>query len=105
MGLGAAILVDGTADPELAGAASVEVDERLGEPTTYRIRYAIDISEGDLPLLTDARLSVGSTLAIVVDVAGQLSCLVKGPVYGQQIRMVHDGAGSYVDVLGADTSI
>src|SRR2546426_9184992 len=102
MGLGVAILVDGEVDHELGGAASVEVYECADEMTTYRLRYAVDIADDDLPLLSDARLSVGSELALVVDVGGQLSCLVKGPVYGLQIHLVHGGAGSWVDVLGAD---
>ena len=105
MSLGAVILVDGKADPAVAGADSVEVYECLGDTTAYRIRYSMDIGDGDLPLLKDDRLSVGSDLAIVVRVNGRLSCLVKGPVYAQQIRLIHSGSGSYVDVLGADPSI
>ena len=33
------------------------------------------------------------------------SCLVKGPVYGQQARLNHGGAGSELEVRGADSSI
>ena len=36
---------------------------------------------------------------------GKADCLVKGPVHGQQIRLLHGGTGSYVDVLGTDTSV
>lgn len=105
MGLGAAIAVNGTADEELAGAVLIEVSERSGEATTYRIDYDIDIHEGDLPFLVDGRLDPGSELSILVPTAGETRCLVKGPVHGQQIHIKHGGAGSMLTIVGADTSI
>lgn len=106
MVIGISIAVGGAADKELAALASeVEVYERMGETTTCRLRFPVAISEGDLPLLTDARLSAGSELTITAEADGSSECLMKGPVYGQQIHLVHGGEGSYVDVLAADTSI
>jgi hypothetical protein len=105
MGPGLAISVNGTQDAGLSAAASVEVHERMGEMTTYSLRYPVDVHEGDLPLLIDDRIAPGADLAIVADSAGTLECLVKGPVCGQQIRLVHGGAGSYCDVRGADSSV
>ncbi len=104
MGLGAAIALDGTPDPELAAASRIEVDECLGRPTVYRLRYAADVAEGDLPLLTDGRLGPGAVLSVLVPVAGGTECLVKGPVTGQRIHLAHGGAGSHVTVLGRDGS-
>ncbi len=40
---GAAMAVDGTVDDSLAGATWVEVYERVGRPTAYRIRFEFDI--------------------------------------------------------------
>lgn len=105
MGLGIAIAVSGLPDPELADASWVEVYERMGETTTYRLRYDIDISEGDLPMLVNDRIGPGSTLSVIAPVDGRINCLVKGPVTGQQIHLKHGGAGSFVEVSGADTSI
>jgi phage protein D len=105
MGLGIAIAVGGSPDQELAGAVWVEVHERMGEMTTYRIRYDIDISEGDLPMLVDGRTDAGSELAVIAPVDGKNNYLVKGPVTGQQIHLEHGGAGSFVEVSGSDTSI
>lgn len=105
MGLGIAIAVNGTPDAELAEATTVEVYEQMGRETTYRIRYEADISEGDLPLLVDSRLDSGSELSILVPVLGTTHCLVKGPVHGQQLRLQHGGAGSWLEVMGSDTSI
>ena len=105
MGLGIAIAVDGTSGPELANATSVEVHERMGEATTYTIRYPVDISEGDMTLLGDSRLDAGSSLSVLVPVEDTTHCLVKGPVYSQRIHLQHGGEGSSVEVIGADTSI
>jgi hypothetical protein len=105
MGLSVTISVNGAVNVELAEASTVEIHERMGEATTFRVRYSVDILSGDLPVLTDARLAPGSELAIFVKSGSNLMCLVKGPVSGQQIHLSHGGAGSYVDVLGADNSI
>src|SRR5262245_35561482 len=104
MGLGIAIAVAGTPDPGLAEAVWVEVYERMGEMTTYHIRYDLDIIEGDFPTLIDARIDAGSELAVIAPLAGEKIYLVKGPVTGQQIHFAHGGGGSYAEVHGADTS-
>ncbi len=105
MGLGATIAVDGTPDSELAQATSIVTHERMGETTTYSIRYPVDISEGDVTLLNDSRLDAGSILSVLVPVEGETHCLVKGPVYSHKIHLQHGGEGSHVEVVGADTSI
>lgn len=105
MGLGIEIAVDGTPDPELANADRVEVVERMGNTATYTIRYPVDISEGDITWVADPRIDAGGTLSILVPVDDTTHCLVKGPVYSQKIHIQHGGAGSWVEVTGADTSI
>lgn len=105
MGLGIAIAVNGEVDTGLAEATRVEVEERMGESTTYQLYYPLDIREGDMPLLTDGRLDVGSELSILVTVEGRSECLVKGPVHGQRIHLEHGGAGSTLEVRGSDTTV
>jgi phage protein D len=106
MGLGIAVAIGGTPDPELSGAAWVEVCERMGEMTTYRMRYDFDISEeGDFSMLVDSRIASGSELAIIAPLDGKNNYLVKGPVTGQSVRFVHGGGGSYLEVTGCDTSV
>ena len=105
MGLGIAIRVDGEPDETAASAASVEVIERIGQPTYYRLEYAIDIEDGDFPLLAESRLGPGSELSILVPAPDADHCLVKGPVYGQQIHFEHGGSGSTLTVMGGDSSI
>jgi hypothetical protein len=105
MGLGISIAVDGFAEAPLAEATLVEVEERMGEATTYRLNYAADIEAGDLPLLVDGRLDAGSDISVLVPTDSGQQCLVKGPVTGQRIHLQHGGAGSTVIVQGADTTI
>lgn len=105
MRLAFTIAVDGKADEELPQASSVEVYERMGETATYRLRYDVDIREGDLPLLTDGRLDAGSSLAIQTMIGDNTHCLVNGPVHGQQIHLEHGGDGSWLEVQGSDSSI
>jgi hypothetical protein len=105
MGAGYSILFDNAPDPELGTVASLEVHECIGCPTTFRLTYAPDIVEGDLPLLKDARLAPGRVISIFSQTEAGLPCLVKGPITSQQIHLQHGGAGSVLEVIGADTSI
>jgi hypothetical protein len=105
MSLGINILVNGTPDASLTAASRVEVYERMGETTHYCLTYPEAIADGDLPLLVDSRLDPGSVLSIQAESAGTLVCLVAGPVYSQQIRLVHGGDGSSVEVKGADNTL
>src|SRR5262245_10767425 len=100
MGLGIAIEVGGSANADLANATWVEVTERMGEMTTYHIRYDFDVNEGDFPMLTDSRTDPGSELTIIEPVNGRNNCLVRGPVTSQRIHLMHGGAGSWVEIYG-----
>lgn len=105
MGAGYSIQFDGAPDPELGSVSLLEVHECIGESTTFRLHYVPGISEGDLPLLKEARLSAGSVISIFAKKGDSTTCLVKGTVHGQQIHLVHGDEGSTLQVLGADTSI
>jgi hypothetical protein len=105
MGLGAAITVDGQADDKLAGASWVEVTERVGEATTFRIRYDIDVGRGDIPQLGDNAFDAGRSISILVKAGTGTECLVKGPTQGQHIHLEHGGTGSYLELRGSDSTI
>jgi phage protein D len=105
MGLGIAIRVGGAPDELVASASHVEVIERIGQPTQYRIEYSLDIAEGDFPLLQESKLDPGSDLQVLVPTSDATECLVKGPVYGQEIHFEQGGSGSSLVVLGADSLI
>jgi phage protein D len=105
MPAGVAIRVDGAPDETAAAAAFVEVTERVGHPTYYRLDYTLDISDGDFPLLKETKLGPGSEISVLVPTANATECLVKGPVYGQQIQIKQGGSGSSLVVIGADSLI
>jgi phage protein D len=105
MALGVAIRVDNAPDPLAGAAESVEVTESIGQPTYYRLDYSFDIESGDFPLLSEGKLGPGSELSVVVSSDTVSECLVKGPVFGQQIRFHQGGSGSLLTVQGADSLI
>lgn len=108
MGLGANIVVNGVnADDLMASGVvqSIDIYERIGETTYYSIQFGCDIQDDDLTLLADARLNPGGELAIVVSSGEALECLVKGPVYSQEINLRNGGDGSSVVVKGADSTL
>src|SRR6185369_10037755 len=98
MGLGISIRLGGSPDDTVASAALVKVVEKIGEPTSFNLEYALDIAEGDLPLLSEDKLGPGSEISILVPTSDSTYCLVKGPVYGQQIHLVQGGSGSVLEV-------
>ena len=105
MTLRAAIAVNGSVDASLAGATWIEVYERVGQPTEYRLRFEVEIGSSDFDQLIDARIDAGSMLSVIVPDDAGSQCIVKGPVGAQRIHFEHGGAGSYVEVKGSDTSI
>lgn len=105
MALGISIAVNGRVDRELDQATRVEVHEKMGEATTFNIRFQVDVSEGNLTMLTESRIDAESDLSVLVPVENMTQCLVKGPVCSQKIHLQHGGEGSWVDVAGTDTSI
>lgn len=105
MGLNLHIAVDGTPDEELSSPRLVEVEQRAGRMTAYRIHYAVDAKDGDYPLLADPRLDPGSELSVLVPTDAGMECLVKGPVHKQEICLRGGSEGSTLVVHGADTSL
>ena len=105
MGLGISIRVGGAPDETVASAAYVEVVERVGQPTQYRLGYSLDTVDGDFPLLKESKLGQGSDLQVLVPAEDATECLVKGPVYGQEIHFEQGGSGSSLILLGADSLI
>lgn len=105
MGLGIAIAVNGSVDKDLSQAVSVDVEQRAGAATQYKIHFDLDVNSGDFPLLTDSRIGPGSELAVIVPIDGKNNYLVKGPVTGQQVHFEHAGGASYLEVQGTDNSI
>jgi len=105
MNISVTVAVDNQVDDELTEAGEIEVYERMGEATTYRLRLSADIADGDMPFLVDDRVGPGSMIDIEVTVDNETCHLVHGPVTGQNITLEHGGAGSTVDVEGSDRTV
>ncbi len=105
MGLGAIITRNNIPEPFLSEASQATIEERVGETAYFQLRYPVDIVDGDLTHIGDASLDPGSVLGVLVQPGLAPECLIKGPVFSQQIHLVNGGAGSYAEVRGADTSI
>jgi phage protein D len=105
MAEGFSIQFNGNLNASLGNPVAVEVHECVGEPTSFRLNYVIDIQEGNLPLLKENDLSAGSEITILVPTTEGVTALVKGSVRGQQIHLEHGGEGSVLDVLGADSTL
>ena len=99
------IRVNGSTDATVAAATLVQVTERVGQSTQYRIEYSLDIAEGDFPLLKEGKLGPGAELEVLSVTDDATECLVKGPIYGQEVHFEHGGSGSSLIVVGADSLI
>src|SRR5262245_52311912 len=101
---GAVIKINGQVED--LPVSEIEVTERIGEGTTFRLRLPVAIADdGDLPMLADSRIDPGAEVMILVQTAAGKHCLVKGLVHAHDIHLENGGDGSYVDVLGADKTI
>jgi len=105
MAEGFSILFAGSINASLGNPVGVEVYECVGQPTSFRLNYTVDISQGDLPLLKESNLSAGSEITVLVPLGNGLAGLVKGPVRGQQIHLEHGGEASVLDIIGADSTL
>lgn len=105
MGLGAILTINNIPEASLSGASEVIVHEKLGDISYYEIRYVIDILDNDISHITESNLDPGSEIGILVQPDTTASCLIKGPVFSQNVHFEHGGTGSYVLIRGADSSI
>jgi hypothetical protein len=105
MGLGINIVVGSSAADDLSDGDQVEVYECIGEPTTYRLRYGLSITDDDYPLLTDSRLDPGAQLGVVVPDGDDTQVLVQGQVYGQRVHIAADASDSWAEIVGGDGSV
>ncbi len=105
MALSAAIAVDGSVDSSLAAATWIEVYERLGQPTDYRIRFEVEIGSSDFDQLIDARLmSVPRCRSWCLARRAANACQGSRSAPSTSTSSTA-GSGSYVEVGGSDTSI
>ena len=98
-----AILAGTTPADDLAAAEQVEVSERIGEPSTFRLRYRLVDVDQDYPLLLDGRLAPGAALTVAARAGDDQAVLVKGQVHGHRVNLMRGVGTSSVEVCGGDT--
>ncbi len=100
------VAINRTLDAALTDdAAEIEVQQTIDGPTTFRVRFAVDVCDGDMEPLNDARLNPGdpdTEVTLVAYVDGEPFVLSHGIVTQRQAKLERGGAGSYVDVQGSD---
>ena len=104
MGLDILICVNDNPSQNLTQmVSSVEVYEKMDQNTSYKLKFMVDICDGDIAdqLLND--IAPGKIISVLAKVNEDLVCLVKGPVANQEAHLVHGGAGSWIHVEGEDT--
>lgn len=102
---GAELLPNGLPDPTLPQPKEIRVLEAVGTSTVFSLTFDFAIQEGDLPLLLEPRLGPQAELAVRVPDGDLAAVLVRGPVTRQRIALVTGGAGSAVEVQGADATV
>jgi len=105
MGLGITIEINGQAESDLSSALLVEVEEKMGQLSRFKLSYAADVLEGDIPIISDSRLDPGVIVTILAESEQGKQCLIKGPVTAQRINLNHGSDGSVLEVMGQDSSI
>lgn len=100
------IAVGGRADAELGElAAEIEVQQSIDGPTTFRVRFGLEICGQDVELVDDPRLVPGTpdpelTLLAFLDDAPHV--LAHGIITERQVSLAEGGSGSWLEVRGTD---
>lgn len=88
-----------------AEVAEIEVQQTIESPTTFRLRFAIDICGEDMSLLDDKRLNPGdpdTEITVIAVLAGDIHVLSHGIIVERQAKIVEGGPGSYLEIRGQD---
>ena len=105
MGLAILITVNDAPHRQLTDMATrVVIEEQLDQPATYTIHFEIDICDNNIGQQLHELTDPGSIIGIIAEVNDQRICLVKGPVTTQNASLQRGGAGSSIDIVGADST-
>jgi hypothetical protein len=88
-----------------AEAAEIEVQQTIEGPTTFRIRFAVDICGEDMSLLDDERLNPrdpDTEITVIAVLGGDTYVLSHGIIVERQANIVEGGPGSYLEIRGQD---
>lgn len=86
-------------------AAEIEVQQTIEGPTTFRIKFSIDICGGDFNLLDDERLNPGdpdteATVTAFLD--GESYVMAHGIITERKVNLAEGGSGSSLEIMCQD---
>jgi hypothetical protein len=100
------ILIDGEADPDLtAEAIEITVTQTIEGPTTFSIRFATDVCDGDVAFMDDERVKpsgADTLLSVIIVIDGRSFCIAHGIATRRQGSFVEGGPGSWLEITGTD---
>jgi hypothetical protein len=86
-------------------AAEIEVQQTIEGPTTFRIKFSIDICRGDFDLVDDARLNPGdpdTEVTVTAYLNGEGQVLAHGIITERKLNLAEGGAGSSLEIMCQD---
>jgi phage protein D len=86
-------------------AAEIEVQQTIEGPTTFRIKFAIDICGDDFNLLDDERLNPGdpdTEVTVTAYLNGESQVLAHGIITERKVNMAEGGSGSSLEIMCQD---
>lgn len=86
-------------------AAEIEVQQTIEGPTTFRVKFSIDICKGDFDLLNDPRLNPGANdpqITVMAYLNGDREVLAHGIITGRKVNLTEGGAGSSLEIMCQD---
>ena len=103
------IAIDRKPVPELTeDVIEIEVQQSIDEPARFRIRFAIDICDGDLRLVEDERLKPNdpdTEVTVIAYARGDAACLIHGVITDRQLSLTEGGPGSWLEIQGQDRRV
>lgn len=89
-------------------AAEIEVQQTIEGPTTFRVKFSVDICKGNFSLVDDARLNPGASdpeLTVMAYLNGESHVLAHGIITQRKLNLAEGGSGSALEVTGQDRRI
>ena len=86
-------------------AAEIEVQQTIEGPTTFRVKFAVDICGGDYELLDDERLNPGvpdTEVTVTAYLDGEGRVLAHGIITERKVQLAEGGAGSALEIMCTD---
>lgn len=86
-------------------AAEIEVQQSIEGPTTFRVKFALDICQGEFDLLEDDRLVPGpkdTEITVMATLDNIREVLAHGIITERKVNLAEGGAGSALELICHD---